>query len=87
MVCNTELRRWRKYRSQSQAMLRPACIFGSVGTLVLLALAYFAKDRTSSWGWWLVLLGTVWFGFVGDWINIRYLDRRIAAAEEEQGRV
>jgi hypothetical protein len=35
-----------------------------------------------------VLLATLaagWFQFIGDWINVRYLDRQIARAEREQG--
>ncbi|WP_158633764.1 hypothetical protein [Tautonia sociabilis] len=47
MVSQTELHRWRKYRSQSRAMLRPAALFGILGTLVVLALLYVAEDPTA----------------------------------------
>ena len=84
MVSEAELRRWRRYRKQSRDRLWPGAVFGGLATLALVVIRLLVGDRFPGW-LLLVGLAAVWFQFLGDWINVRYLDRRIATAERERG--
>ena len=83
MASETDLREWRKCRRQSQRRLHPGAVFGAIATLLLVTVRLLVGERAPAW-LLLVLLMSVWFQPIGDWINVRYLDRRIAEAEREQ---
>jgi hypothetical protein len=83
MTTDAELHQWRKNRDRSRRSLAGDALFGVAGTLILIASFFFVGHRLPAWVFPVGFAG-VWFQFIGDWINVRTLDRRIAAAERSQ---
>ena len=83
MADSRQLQEWRKYREQSRQALRAGAILGALVTGGL-GIAFLFGAR---WPLWVVLLilAAGWFQFLGDWFNLRHLDRQIAASEREEG--
>ena len=88
MADPSRLQQWRKLRERSRRRLRPEAIAGALATAVIIGLNRLAPGSTfdlSAPDLWLSLGGLfcVWWPFVDDWLNARYLARRIAQAENE----
>lgn len=80
MATERQLREWRRYRRESERRLRPGILIAGVATLGLLAAVHLARAPLPPWGEALLLLA-FWFQVVGDFLNVRLLNRRIAEAE------
>jgi hypothetical protein len=78
----SELKTWRKFREHSRKRLVPGAVFGILGTLLTGAIRLLLGESFPDW-LLIVAIGLSWFQFVGDWVNVRSLDRRIADAEND----
>ena len=77
----SDIRTLRKYRQQSLRRLHPAIIGAAlVLTVIVIALRLLLATRFPLWIA-LLIVASIWFQVVGDWINVRSLNRRIASIE------
>jgi hypothetical protein len=79
-----ELRLWRKYLRQSLARRRSGVIVGCTGTVAVTAVRILFGDRVPLIAC-VGLFGLAWMQYVGDWINVRYLERRLASTDHDRG--